>query len=240
MATRDAQAARRAFGIQLTVAALVGIALVTVGFALLGFFQARPELLPDGMSLKENADDIFPRYISYHLPAGVSGLVVAAMSSIDSGVNSITAVVMTDLFDRFGRRPKTEKGHVLAARVLAFGIGGVVVVGSSFMEHIPGNITAVTQKTTNLLVTPIFSLFVFALFIPFSRPAGVWFGWLCGLTTAVLIAFSGPLFGFDADTGYDPISFQWIGPASLAVNLITGTVASLVLSRRDSRRGERR
>jgi len=183
------------------------------------------------MSIRNNADDLFPRYISYHLPVGVSGLVVAAMfaaamSSIDSGVNSITAVVMTDLLDRFGLRPKTEKHHVLAARILALAIGVVIVLGSSYMGRIEGNITSVTSKTVNLLTPSLFALFFFALFIPFSTPLGVWTGWLCGIITAVLTGFSGPIFGVDPATGYDPISFQWIGLATLVVNLAVGVVVS--------------
>ena len=59
---------------------------------------------------------------------GIAGLVVsamfaAAMSSIDSGVNSITAVVMTDFWDRFGKHPSTERGQILTAKLLAFSMG---------------------------------------------------------------------------------------------------------------------
>ena len=240
MATRDARAARRAYLTQLCVAALITFTLGIVGFALLGYFQAHPGALPAGMDMKASADFIYPRYISFHLPVGVSGLVVAAMfaaamSSIDSGVNSITAVVMTDLLDRSGYQPQSEKAHILVARCLAFAIGATVVIGSSFMDAIPGNITAVTQKTTNLLVAPIFALFFFALFVPKARPAGVWVGWFFGLLTAVLIAFSGPIFGYDEATGYDPISFQWMAPASLAVNIGVGLlVIRLIPSRKTS------
>jgi SSS family solute:Na+ symporter len=231
MATKDARAARRSFATQLIVSTLVHVTLVVVGLALLGFFRAHQDALPVGMSIHENADDLFPQYISYHLPIGVSGLVVAAMfaaamSSIDSGVNSITAVVMTDLLDRFGLRPETEKRQVLAARLLALGIGTVVILGSSAMDSIPGNITAVTNKTVNLLTPPLFALFFFALFVPFSTPLGVWLGWLGGVTTAVLTAFSGPIFGLDPETGYDPISFQWIGLLTLIVNLTIGLLVS--------------
>ncbi len=55
---------------------------------------------------------------------------------------------------------------------------------------------------------------------------GVWAGAACGLVTAVLIAFSGPLLGADPQTGADPISFQWIAPCALAVNLSVGTAVS--------------
>lgn len=263
MATRDANAARRALGTQLTVAVVVGLTLYIVGFALLSYFQRHADQLPAGMSVESSADDLFPRYIAFHLPVGISGLVVsamfaAAMSSIDSGVNSITAVVLTDYLKRLGKGPKTEQANVRFAQILAFSIGVVVVLGSSFMKYIPGNITAVTNKTVNLLTTPIFGLFFFALFVRFAKPLGVWIGAICGTVTAALIAFSGPFvallarFGVDPGTfgvelivntdaatgrqwttAEDPISFQWIGPAALLVNIAVGTAVSWLLSRRD-------
>jgi len=240
MATRDASAARRAFLTQLCVAAAITLTLGAVGLALLGYFQAHPGALPAGMSVQANADDIYPRFISFHLPAGISGFVVAAMfaaamSSIDSGVNSITAVVMTDLLERFGYHPKTEKGHVFAARSLAFAIGTVAMIGSSFVGAIPGNITSITGKTANLLTTPIFELFFYALFVPNARPASVWIGWVFGVTAAILVGFSGAIFGYDSETGYDPISFQWIAPAALAANLGAGLIARRLIPRGNGR-----
>ena len=234
MSTKDAKAARKAIGMQLCVAATVTITLAITGFALLGYFQADPQLLPRGMTLNENADKIFPHFIAFHLPPVVSGLVLtglfaASMSSVDSGVNSITAVVMTDYLDRFGTKPKTERKHVLFARSLAIGIGVVVVLASSFMEHVPGNITAVTTKTVNLLTVPIFILFFFALFVPFANAAGVWIGVTCSTTTAVLIAFSGPIFGVNEE-GLDPVSFQWISPAALLVGISSGSLACRIFS----------
>jgi len=236
MATRDTSAARKAYATQLCVSLLVTLMLGLVGLALLGYAEANHGHLPSDVDIKEGADHLFPWFIAYRLPVGISGLVVsamfaAAMSSIDSGVNSITAVVMTDFLDRFGVRPRTERGHVLGARFLALGIGAIVVVGSSFMEYVPGNMVAVSQKTNGLLVTPIFALFFFALFVPFARPIGVFAGAFAGIASAVVIAFSGPIFGFDPETGWDPISFQWVSPVSLAVNLLVGTVVSLIFPR---------
>jgi SSS family solute:Na+ symporter len=271
MATRNASSARHAYAIQLAASAIVTIVLGLVGFALLGFFEAHPDQLPAEMNLYKDADHIFPWYIAHRLPAGIAGLVVsamfaAAMSSIDSGVNSITAVVMTDFLDRFGKQPATERGHVLAAKILAFTIGTIVVVGSSFMGEIPGNITAVTNKTVNLLTSPIFGLFFFALFVPFAKPVAVWIATFLGIMTAAVIAFSGLLvtwldlyWGIKAETfgvslqdkvdevtgeisllAPDPISFQWIGPAALLVTVVVGVGLSWMLSRTktSSRSGE--
>ena len=122
---------------------------------------------------------------------------------------------------------------------------------------IPGNITEVTGKTSNLLTTPIFCLFFFALFVPFARPVGVWVGAVVGSTVAAIVAFSGPLvvllykyFGVDPatfnvaitestdpDTGLqvlscpDPISFQWIALAAIIANIGVGSLVSLLVRR---------
>jgi solute:Na+ symporter, SSS family len=274
MATKDADAARRALGTQLCVSVVVSITLSCVGFALLGYFSAHPDQLPASIHLKENADKVFPHFIAFHLPPGVSGLVVAAMfaaamSSIDSGVNSITAVVMSDVLDRHGRAPESEAEHIRMARWLAFGIGAFVVGTSSFMGLVPGNITEVTGKTSNLLTTPIFCLFFFALFVPYASPRGVWVGAFFGTLTAAVVAFCGPLLlasyigrlflavqqgaGEDAmmlgmrllslitKTGDeaslscpDPISFQWIAPLAVLVNIATGCLASKLMPRSQS------
>ena len=230
MATEDASAARRAIGMQLAVGLIVGGTLGLVGLSLLGYFSAHPELVPVDGALKGQADKIFPHFIANELPPVITGLVVsglfaAAMSSIDSGVNSITAVVMTDFLDRFGRKPETERAHLKFARWLAVAIGTVVVLLSSFMKFIPGNFMTVTNKTVNLLTVPIALLFVFALFVPFANAKGVWISTIASVTTAALIAFSGVLWGVDPVTGNDPVSFQWISPAALVVGVTVGIVA---------------
>jgi SSS family solute:Na+ symporter len=172
-------------------------------------------------------------------------------------VNSITAVVMSDVLDRHGHAPKSEADHIRLARWLAFGIGAFVVATSSFMGLVPGNITEVTGKTSNLLTTPIFCLFFFALFVPFASPRGVWVGAFFGTLTAAIVAFGGPIvlglhlafevqpetFGtvlettLNETTGIttlscpDPISFQWIAPLAVIVNIATGCVASRLMPR---------
>ena len=248
MATRDVEAANRSYLIQTLVATTVLGTLLFVGFALMGYFQARPHELPMGLSLEENGDQIFPRFISFHLPVGISGLVVsamfaAAMSSLDSGVNSITAVVTNDFLDRFGLKPKTEKGHVRLAQCLAFGLGAGVVIGSSYMGNVPGNITGMTARTTNLLATPAFSLFFFALFLRYGKPAGAVVGAIYGIVTGVLIAFSGnfydllqslPALGEAGVVDDTPLSFQWISPVSLMVNLVSGAALSKAIQEGDS------
>ena len=234
MATKDLKAARKSIATNLIVGAVVSLTLLLAGFALLGYYDANPDALGDKLTLKGNADKIFPHFIATGLPPIVTGLVVAAicaaaMSSIDSGINSITAVVLSD-FASNKRNSKEigedeERRRFRRARILAVMIGAIIIAASTLVKFVPGNITAITSKTVNLLPPHIFALFVFALFVKSARPAGVWLGCVVGTIVAVLIGFSGPIFGYRADTGTDPVSFIWMAPVSLVVNLAVGWVA---------------
>ena len=143
---------------------------------------------------------------------------------MDSGVNSISAVVTTDFVDRFAKDEGSEARHVSLAKWLAAAVGVVVVAGSLLIPLVPGNILAVASKTVNLLTVPIFGLFYFALFSRRASVRGVWIGCVASVLVAAAIAFSGPLTGQPTD----PISFQWIAPAALIVNLVVGWTASAI------------
>ena len=52
-------------------------------------------------------------------------------------------------------------------------------------------------------------------------------GAVSDIATAVTIAFSGPIFGMDVTTRSDPVSFIWIAPVALAVNLLVRWVKLL-------------
>jgi len=236
MATKDASSARQSYLINSIATIVVSVVLALLGMALLGFFSRFPDALGPGMTLKVDADQLFPYFIANYLPVGLSGLVVAAalaaaMSSVDSGVNSITAVVMSDFLQRFGWHPKTEAGGVRYSKLMALGIGIVVVLASLIVQYVPGNFTEMTTKTSNLIVSPIFALFVLALWVPFATPLGAWLGCAYGVAAAVLIGF------WDVLTGNVPISFQWVGLGSLVVNMAVALPISKWGPRRDNHRG---
>ena len=236
MSTSDVKAARKAIAVQLMVGMLVGGTLGLVGIALLGFYEANPSLMPENASIRSQADQLFPHFIASSLPPVVTGFVVsgllaAAMSSIDSGINSITAVVMSDFL------PKTSKNDgesVAFARRVAIVTGIVVALLSFIVGVVPGNFMAITNKTVNLLTVPIALLFFFALYVPFASRTGVLIGTLCSIASAIMVAFSGPILRFIGPfigvepPSDDPISFQWISPVSLFVGLATGLVASWI------------
>jgi len=232
LATRDVKAARRAFLTNSIADVGVMVLLYIVGFALLGFFASRAYLIPDGKSLIADADYLFPQYVANYLPIGCAGLIVAAMfaaamSSLDSGINSIVTVVSRDFIDRFRTRKGVEEGkstiNVRLAKCLVLIIGILVVLLSSQIKRVPGNIVEVTSKTNGLFVAPLFGLFFMAMFVRRATAFGTIIGAVYGFMTAVAFAY------WDAITGAaHSLSFQWIIPAALVVHILVGLLLSRI------------
>jgi SSS family solute:Na+ symporter len=234
LATRDAPAARKAFVITLVSNILVTALLGSLGFALLGYFQAHPELLAAGgkaYTIEKNADVLFQHYIVYFLPAGVTGLVIsgllaAAMSSLASGINSACSVITTDFIDPIFGKAASEKASVQRNKIISVVIGLAGIALSFVMGSVTGNILEVTTRTNHVFVAPLFGLFLMAMFIPFSTPLGAVVGALAGCVTAILIAY------WDLITGLPPLSFQWISLVALIVHLGVGIPVSLMFPRK--------
>lgn len=244
MATSDASSARKSYLVNSIATLVVLVVLMLVGLALMAYFRANLGQLPPGGTVLGSADNLFPWFISHHLPIGLSGLVVsgmfaAAMSSVDSGVNSITAVVTTDFIDRF--RSKSEDSDeakdrrgVHTAKLIAVTVGIIVILGSMLIQYVPGNLLVVSKRATDLLVTPLFTLFFMALFVRFATPAGANAGSICGFLSAALIAFWNPLFEQERS-----LSFTWINPVALVVGITVGCAVSRFTFRPENERNQR-
>ncbi len=235
LATRDAKSARRAFLINVISDMSISFLLYTVGFALLGFFLANHQLLSTGKNLIADADYLFPRFIANYLPMGLAGLVVAgmfaaAMSSLDSGINSIVTVFTRDFIVRLRKGELTDKEHanddLKLAKYLVLGIGIFVVLIGSQMGKVPGNIFEVTNKTNGLFVGPLFGLFFLALFVRNANAFGAIIGTIYGFMTAFMFAY------WDKITGADySLSFQLIIPSAVIVQILIATLLSNIAIR---------
>ena len=99
-----------------------------LGQALFAFYKHFPsELNP----IIENNDAIFPWYIASQLPAGISGLLIAAifaaaMSSLSSNMNSAATAYATDIHFRFGWGKDVNQLTLARIATLVIGIIGIM------------------------------------------------------------------------------------------------------------------
>ena len=227
-ATKDAAAARKMFGISMMAGIAIQFLLCVLGLALLAYSLAKPEFLPPGETALSMSDKLFPHFIITVLPAGLSGLIIAgllaeAMNSLSSGVSATGSIVVTDLINRFRKHASTPERDITMAKWVSVLLGVLVVLLSSVMSLVSGNLFELSQKVVNLFVAPLFGLFFMAIFIRFATPTGTLVGAAVGVCVAATINYWPDFTGNPS-----PISFLWAMPASLLTQIVVGIIVSLV------------
>lgn len=98
-----------------------------IGTGLFVLYREQPELL-DGIT---KADKVFPHFIATQLPAGMAGLVVAAIfaASMDSNLNSMATLTLCDIYKRYFRPAAGEREslQVLRLSTLFWGVAGTAM-----------------------------------------------------------------------------------------------------------------
>lgn len=179
--------------------AAFSVLMVAVGAALLAYYQANSALLPSGVqsvTSAEFADKAFPYFIANSLPSGLTGLVVAgllgaAKSTLESGVNALAAVFSNDLWPP-GRGGDSANAELSRARWATRVVGLGIVVMAIIADNLPGsnNIIDIAQKFVHLGLGPMGALFMIAMSLRYVQPTAAVLSLLIGLGSAIFFAFS--------------------------------------------------
>lgn len=220
LSVKDRHAARRSFNVSLISSAAIEILLAVVGLFIMAYFTINGNLLPQGETISSAADSLFPLFIRIGLPVGITGLIAAALlaaaiSSLSSGLNSVSSVIQEDILKKmkcFEGKEFTLKSIKLISAIL-----GLAVLGCSFLVgYVQGNLFDVLMKVVNLVTAPLFVLFFLAMFSKKATDRGAVAGGVAAMAMAIGVAFFG-IFG---------ISQMWILFMALVVGIPVGLIAS--------------
>ncbi len=97
-----------------------------LGSALFSYYTVYPDLLPADVT----GDRVFPYFIATELPPGGAGLLIAAlfaaaMSSIDTSLNSSSTIIQSDIYLRFINKTASENQKIKFLRVTTIVMGMV-------------------------------------------------------------------------------------------------------------------
>ena len=135
-----------------------------LGTSLYVYFKLNPSPEAADMLTGANnakADQILPYFMIHHLPAGISGLVIAgvlaaAMSSLSSSINAISAVSIVDIYKRHVAKGRTDKHYVIAAKTIAIASSVIMLAGAALLM-------SADSKTLQDSATKLGSLFAAGL-----------------------------------------------------------------------------
>lgn len=130
LTTKDERSAAQSIWTNGLMCVFVSIVFYIIGTGLYTFFQTHPAELDITM---QKGDAIFPFFMMSQMPAGLAGLLIAAifaatMSTISSNINSIATAYSVDFYKRFKKSVTDEKLLQVARRTcLTSGVLGVAI-----------------------------------------------------------------------------------------------------------------
>lgn len=224
---------RRGMILQASLAPLLIWSLALIGLAVFSYYSHFPDRIPPGLE----ADKWFPHFIVQELPVGFSGLIVAGlfaatMSSISSGVNSLTAACIVDFYRRFLRAQpadalpalslgaaastiEQDRKELLLSRLLTVGWGGAATVLAFVVGKI-GVIAIIGKTLSGFFGGALLGVFLLGILLPRANGAGSLLGGIAGFgaTMAVGLATS--------------INLYWYAPIGCLVSVCCGAALSLL------------
>lgn len=174
LTVRDEKQARRAIWTNAVMTLPGSILFFGIGTALFAYYAHHPGQLKPML----HNDAIFPLFVKQEFPAGLAGLVIAgvfaaAMSTLDSSMNSIATAVTTDFYRRF--RPDASDRRCLAlARWVTVIVGALGTCTAAWMAWQGGKIHSLFfhfQTIMGLLGGSLGGIFILAIF---TRRATAW------------------------------------------------------------------
>ncbi|MFN0120381.1 MAG: sodium:solute symporter [Blastocatellia bacterium] len=170
-----------------------------------------------------NANDVnyvFPSFVTKHMPAGVVGLIIAAifaaaMSSIAAELSALSTATVIDFYKRL-INPTAPDSRYLAVAKLATAFWGVFAcIVATYASHL-GSLIEVVNKFGSYFYGSLLGVFVLAIGTRRATGNGAFAGLITGLLS---VALAGWLF--------PKISFLWFNLLGCAVAVTVGMILSL-------------
>lgn len=232
-AARSTREARKATALYSALALPLWTFFFFIGTAVFAYYR----VFPDEAVSNLEADEVFPRFILTTIPAGVAGIVIAAimaaaMSSLDSGVNAISTVITVDLIKPYFSPQASDKMLLRGAQMIACIVAVLVVSGAIIFS----SITKESMNDASLIVTSAFGgclmgMFLLGFFT--TRVDGV------SVTIAMVLAIAFNVYLVVGVTGQLPESLTpgvhsyWVGPLVNLFFLVVAYGLSLIRGRGD-------
>ncbi len=196
-----------------------------VGVAIGAYAVKNPEFLEliTEAGGEANYNLAVPAFCINYLPRGIVGLIIvslfaAAMSSLDSTINSLSATTMRDIVQRFFvRDAMPQRRELLLSRLLTVFWGGLCVGFSFFVADISASVIETINMIGSLINGPILATFLLATLTRRANDRGVVIGILAG--------FGGNLLTWKYLPG---VSWLWWNVTGCLITFAGGYLASLL------------
>lgn len=163
-------------------------------------------------------DQVFPDFITQHMPAGLSGLVVAAIfaAALSSSLNSIAATAVNDLYKPF--RPESSDRHLVRLAGWLTVIVGIVqiVVAIAFMNTGESALN-LALSVASLINGPVLGVFLVGTFMKKANEKHALAGMLVSIAVMLYVLLATKL------------AWTWYALLGSIITLAVAFIASLII-----------
>ena len=187
-AAKSTKEARNAMYITVLASIPIWAFYMFVGTSLYVFFKIYPTVVStEVLEGARKAEQILPYFIMNYLPHGITGIVIAAalaaaMSSLDSSINAISAVSVVDIYRRHLVKDRDDKHYLKVAKGIALFAGVVMISGAILLAN---SDTKTLQDTATILASLVGGGMLGIYLIGFLTNKGTEKSILIGIVTTI-------------------------------------------------------
>ena len=210
-------------------AGAIGVTLsLLLGVFMFIFYEHFPTQLP----AESTPDQVVPHFINTQVPPILTGLLVAAvfaaaMSSLDSALNSLAAALTTDFLKRF-KPDVSDATRLTFAKfvVIAAGILGIVIGIYSARTEAP--LIDLILTFMGYFAGGLLGLFLLGMLTKRANGTGAFIGAITGTLVVLMMTENDFRLPHMYEWfGMEPVPFIWSTAIGLVVTLIVGYLLSL-------------
>ncbi|MBX7259255.1 MAG: sodium/solute symporter [Candidatus Hydrogenedentes bacterium] len=197
-ASRSARDARRAMWLCCLFCVPTWGYFMFVGTGLFSFYHVFPDVKADEMlSGIRKAEEILPYFVTTQLPTGLAGIVIAAvlaaaMSSMSSAMNSISAVTITDIYKRHIAADHTDTHYVRAARLVTLASSAIMIGGAYLLfKADTTTLQDVWTEFQSIIAGGLLGLYMFGFFTTRGDGRAMGVGIFFAVSFSALVSASG-------------------------------------------------
>jgi SSS family transporter len=225
------KASRASFALLSSGAVVLGqfIGFLFIGVLLFAFYAPHnaPEYVNAGVANSGvpatfpfgGGDQVFPDFITKHMPSGLSGLVVAAIfaAALSSSLNSIAATFVNDLYKPF-RQNLPDKHYLKVSHWLTLIIGIVQIAVALAMMRQQRSALDQALSVASLINGPILGVFLVGTFLKRVTQTPALVGMAASILLMIYIRF------------WTPVAYTWYVLIGSLVTLLVAWLASFIFS----------
>jgi Na+/proline symporter len=162
---------------------------------------------------------VFPTFVTTYMPAGVVGLIIAAifaaaMSSISAELSALSTATVIDFYRRHINTTATNAQYLRVAK-LCTGLWGIFACVVALYASRLGSLIEVVNKFGSYFYGSLLGVFVLALGTKRATGTGAFVGLFAGIASVAVVS------------NYTNISFLWYNLVGCVAVFVVGMIVSL-------------